>query len=956
MTPDVTESMAARGGFVVNAQPGTIVRARGREWVVQPESDSEWLVLRPLGGTDRETTGLYLPLEGAGVQPATFDLPDPSAVGDHLSGRLLRDAVRLGLRAGAGPFRSLGRVAVEPRPYQLVPLLMALKLDPVRLLIADDVGIGKTVEAGLVARELLDRGEVTRMAVLCPPQLAEQWARELADKFHIEAQLVLPATIGRLERGLGPTQSIFDRYPFLVVSVDFIKSNRYRDEFIRSCPELVIVDEAHTCASGGSSAGPRHLRHALVRALAADAARHLILTTATPHSGDEGAFRTLLALLRPDFADLADDLSGAANESTRRTLAHHFIQRRRRDVRAYLGAETDFPNREEAERTYGLTPAYRDLLTAALTYARERVQDASGTRFQQRVRWWSALALLRSIASSPAAAAATLRSRSNTVEALGEADADALGARAVLDLDEAEGAEFPDAAPGSDETIEEEGGHRARLLHMARQAETLFGADQDAKLGLGIDLIRGLVKDGFHPIVFCRFIPTAEYVADALRSALRGVEVNAVTGQLPPAEREARIAAIAEHPKRVLVATDCLSEGINLQHAFTAVVHYDLSWNPTRHEQREGRVDRYGQAAPAVRAVTLYGKDNQIDGLVLDVLLRKHRAIRSALGVSVPVPASASDVAEALMNGLLLRGAPQTAAQLALFDLGGETYEGLHGRWDQVAEREKRSRTLFAQRTLDVEDVRREWDDARHALGAHEDVERFVTQAIRALGGSVAVAGSAVALTLPTAQAVQDALGNPPGMLRARFEPPVDCGVSLLNRTHPLVEGLAGHVVDLALDPLLDGPARRAGAFRTSAVRSRTTLLVLRLRHHLHTRDGATDLPPLLAEECQVVAFRGAPDTADWLLTEEVEPLLAAEPDANTAPEMATEVVRRVVDGFDALLPALNAIATQRAEALGDAHRRVRSAARWRGARIHVEPHRPVDVLGIYVLLPVVTA
>ena len=151
---------------------GSLVRARGREWAVLPESDEQLVVLRPLGGTEDEVTGIYLPLES--VEPARFALPDPAQVGDHRSCRLLRDAVRLSSRSCAGPFRSLARIAVEPRPYQLVPLLMALKLDPVRLLIADDVGIGKTIEACLIARELLDRGEIERIAVLCSPQLAPQ--------------------------------------------------------------------------------------------------------------------------------------------------------------------------------------------------------------------------------------------------------------------------------------------------------------------------------------------------------------------------------------------------------------------------------------------------------------------------------------------------------------------------------------------------------------------------------------------------------------------------------------------------------------------------------------------------------------------------------------------------------------------------------------------------------------
>src|SRR5262245_28933307 len=186
---------------------GSLVRARGREWVVLPETAGELVIARPLGGADEETAGLYLPL--GSVEPASSALPDPNAAGDHRSCRLLRDALRLGFRSSAGPFRSFARIAVEPRPYQLVPLLLALKLDPVRLLIADDVGIGKTVEAGLIVRELIDRGEVKRFAVLSPPQIAEQWHFELRTKFHLDVELVLPGTITRLEKSCRMGQSVF---------------------------------------------------------------------------------------------------------------------------------------------------------------------------------------------------------------------------------------------------------------------------------------------------------------------------------------------------------------------------------------------------------------------------------------------------------------------------------------------------------------------------------------------------------------------------------------------------------------------------------------------------------------------------------------------------------------------------------------------------------------------------
>ena len=426
---------------------GSLVKARDREWVVLPESEDDLLVLRPLGGTEDEVTGICVALEK--VESAQFDLPSPDKVGDYRSCRLLRDAVRLGFRSSAGPFRSFARIAVEPRPYQLVPLLMALKLDPVRMLIADDVGVGKTIEACLIAKELLDRGEASRLCVLCPPHLAEQWQVELRDKFHIPAELVLASTVTRLERSCSLGRSLFEVYPHVVVSIDFIKSDRRQQEFLRACPELVIVDEAHSCAYGGVGRGGRHQRHQLLTGLSAKTDRHLIMVTATPHSGNEAAFRSLLKFLRPEFSDLPEDLSGRDNEQHRRRLAQYFVQRRRGDIRHYLQADTPFPEREEKETSYKLTPEYKKLFEKVLQYARETVLEPGGKRHHQRVRWWSALALLRSLASSPAAAAATLRTRASVADTETPEDADEMGRRTILDLEEDEGAERLDTAPAA---------------------------------------------------------------------------------------------------------------------------------------------------------------------------------------------------------------------------------------------------------------------------------------------------------------------------------------------------------------------------------------------------------------------------------------------------------------------------------------------------------------------------
>ncbi|NCC05645.1 MAG: ATP-dependent helicase [Proteobacteria bacterium] len=949
----------------MNFAVGSLVHARGREWVVLPQSDPQCLMLRPLGGSEDETVGILPTLEE--IRPATFELPDPTDLGDARTCGLLRDAVRLGFRATSGPFRSFGHIAVEPRPYQLVPLLMAMKQSPVRLLIADDVGIGKTVEAALIARELLDRGEVKRLAVLCPPQLAEQWQGELADKFHIEAELVLPSTVRKLERGLGVGTSLFDVYPHTIVSLDYIKSDRRRAEFLRTCPEMVIVDEAHSCASSSGGRATKQ-RFDLIRELADNPDRNMLFVSATPHSGKDDVFRSLLCFLRPSFANLPDDLSGKENEEHRKALAEHFVQRRRGDIRAYMDTQTPFPERETQEITWKLTPASKSLFERIISLARESIDRSKGkTTFQQRINWWSALALLRSVASSPAAAAATLRIRSTGIDIPDDPDSiDELGRQSVFDLTDIEGMDSLDTVPGADSSeMESDQGEqnrfKERLRRLAKDADELRG-EKDNKLQGMISLAKKLLSEGYAPIVFCRFIPTAEYLADHLRSALKGVEVMAVTGMLPPSEREFRVHELGKHPKRLLVCTDCLSEGINLQERFNAVVHYDLSWNPTRHEQREGRVDRFGQPCPTVRVITYYGLDNQIDGIVLDVLLRKHEAIRKALGVSVPIPEDSSLVMQAILEGLLLRGRDAAPAQQQLILPGFEKFikpeaDRLAQEWDMVAKREeKRSRTLFAQQTIKVDDVARELEAANSAAGDASSVEQFTTEALKILG-----AGHSVKTVFTDRKAHVFSFDGVdqrtrsrldlPAALQAVFALPASEDQTYLARTHPFVEMLATHVMNTALDPLEKSIARRAGAMRTKSVPTRTTLLLCRFRFQLQTQGAGVD-HTCLTEECALLAFTGAPERAQWMENDSALTLLGATPDENINPDQAAGFVAKVSEGADALMPHIRTFMEDRAAVLLDAHRRVRTASKMRGIRYSVQPQGEPDILGIYVYLP----
>ena len=917
--------------------PGSLVSARGREWVVLTGSSAETLRVRPVTGSDADRTLIHLPLEIEPVREARFPLPSVRQLGGQDSALLLRDALLLSLRRGAGPFRSFGQISVEPRAYQLVPLLMALKLDPVRLLIADDVGVGKTIEALLIARELLDRGDIDRTVVLCPPHLVDQWVTELEVRFHIRAAAVTARSARRLERGIPPGVSIFSVHPHTVVSLDYIKTRERRDHFLQACPDFVIVDEAHTCASSGEG---RHQRHKLLQGLAGSTSRHLVLLTATPHSGNDAAFYRLLALLAPEFERLAE-VTGAERERLRERLARHFVQRRRVDITEWHEGGF-FPRRETKELTYKLSGAWDAFFNDVLDYCAEVVETGTGDELRQRLDFWGTLALLRCTGSSPAAAALALRTRAG--EDLGDETREDLLDR-IFDGD-------VDALVADD--IEPPvGGDGPTLARLIGQAARLAGRTGDPKLRAAAKHVAELVDAGFHVVVFCRFIATAHYVARHFRESLTGVAVGAVTGELPPEERAARVARIgaAEGP-RVLVATDCLSEGINLQEYFDAVVHYDLSWNPTRHEQREGRVDRFGQPSPTVRATLLYGVDNPVDGAVLQVILRKAARIREELGVPVPVPDDGHSLTQALLKAVLLRRRGGSGAiegrQLALFE----------SQWEDTKAKAKRSRTVFAQRRIRPDEVLPEWHKSLAAVGGRDDVQRFASRALARLGSGLEPLTRGFKVpTTPLSAEVRERLATEDvaGTVAIDFAYPSAPGCRPVQRSHPLIAVLAETLLARTLavdgDALSNEPSvlGRAGCWICGGVRGRATVALLRLRHQLLSRRRGRETT-LMVEEATAVAWV-APLTTGPITGAEALALLALPPAGDPPRHVREREVTRAL----ALLPDraadLEAFATARASVLLDDHLRVREASRATGSTSVQASPRP-DVIGVYVLLP----
>jgi superfamily II DNA or RNA helicase len=935
--------------------PGSLVRARGREWIVLSGSDAEMLRVRPVTGSEEDQTYIHLALEATPVADASFPKPDPSQKAGHDAALLLRDALVLSLRRGAGPFRSFGQIAIEPRAYQLVPLLMALKLDTVRLLIADDVGVGKTIEAALIARELLDRGDIERFTVLCPPHLVDQWVTELEGRFHLRPVAVTAASAVRLERNLPPSESIFTTHAHTVVSLDYIKSERRRAEFLRACPELVIVDEAHTCASTGQG---RHQRYELLKSLVGDSAhaahgdpraraRHLVMLTATPHSGDDEAYFRLLGLLHPDFVALAN-ATGDEHKGLRERLASHFVQRRRPDIAEWKEGSL-FPRREIKELTYKLTGDWERFFGAVLDYCASVVARAGEDVKKQRLNFWGTLALMRCVASSPSAAVQALRTRAGLEHEVAEDDVEARvfdGAADALHDDDVE----PPA--GSEDEA---------LTALITQAGELAGQAGDPKLKVLTDHVAELVKEGFNPVIFCRYIATAHYLGQHLATKIKGVTVGVVTGELTSDERKEKVEILGDTERRILVATDCLSEGVNLQDQFDAVVHYDLSWNPTRHEQREGRVDRFGQKSDVVRATLLYGANNPVDGAVLEVIIRKADKIREELGVAVPLPDDGHTLSQALMKAVLLRNHNREGKRQLTFAFAEmEEAKAIETRWLDAAEKAKKNRTVFAQRRLKPEDVLPEWKKSLAALGGKEDVQRFTERALARLGGALEPIGNSGrrGFKVPLDALPEDVrerldVEGLAGSILIDFEYPPALRCRPVQRSHPLVSVLAETMLERTLGNIASadvndpGVLGRVGCWVADGITSRTLVALVRLRHQLTSQRGH-QATTLLVEEATAIAWTGGPaplEGPDALAL--LSPLPVADPPAHVRERAVTQALGQL----ETRMPDLDAFGERRAQALLADHRRVREAADALG-RYSVKALLPADVVGFFVLLP----
>ncbi|HBN7625084.1 TPA: helicase-related protein [Pseudomonas aeruginosa] len=533
---------------------------------------------------------------------------------------------------------------VIPLPHQIHALSRAISGDRVRYLLADEVGLGKTIEAGLVMRELKLRGLVRRILVVSPKGIATQWVAEMQTHFNEQFQLVLGDDIGTLQRlapGADHRSSAWSMFDQVIVSLDSVKPmdkrrgwtaervaeyNRSRfEDLITAGWDLVVVDEAHRL--GGST--DQVARYKLGKGLA-EAAPYVLLLSATPHQGKTDAFHRLMNLLDDDAFPDMDSVS-------RERVAPYVIRTEKRKAIDADGKPLFKPRRTQmAPVAWESRHHLQQLLYEAVTdYVREGYNQA--LREKKRHIGFLMILMQRLVVSSTRAIRTTLERRLAALKEgeqqaslrLAELENGADGSENFDELYDMDGQELLDELLKSHvSALQSEGSHVETLLDAAVRCEQ---AGPDAKAEALIEWVYELQAEENEPdlkvLIFTEFVPTQQMLKEFLEA--RGISVVTLNGSMDMEERkQAQDAFRKSH--RVLVSTDAGGEGLNLQFAHV-IINYDIPWNPMRLEQRIGRVDRIGQPKK-VRAINFVFEDS-VEFRVREVLEQKLSVIFDEFGI-----------------------------------------------------------------------------------------------------------------------------------------------------------------------------------------------------------------------------------------------------------------------------------------------------------------------------------
>ncbi len=557
---------------------------------------------------------------------------------------------------GGRPLQAAFRGAIELEEYQLVPVARALPMSRVNLLLADDVGLGKTIEAALVTQELISRQRVRRVLIVCPASLQRQWQDEMKDKFHLPFRIINADQIQTLRREYGVHVNPWNSYPRLITSMDFLKQDNRLQTFRAALEreragsvlrdwDLLIVDEVHNCSPSGRKIYVQDSDRTRMLREITPHFEHKLFLTATPHNGYTESFTSLLEMLDPLRFNRGPEIH-------REALDLIMIRRLKDEITDSLGRRK-FAERHVEPIPVTLGDRETQVCADLDSYCESRM--ARATREDRFAIQFALTMLKKRFLSSPHAFWRSLQTHTKTTEA-DERSPDAaltqrLAERVQEDWDDDdEKARFEDAAlqEASQFFVSLTREERSWLRRLADTAQDL--ADKpDSKAR---ELI-AWIEENLRPsgewnserlIVFTEYRDTLDYLHELLIERGWDDQVIILAGGMRESERERVKAAFqsppsSENPVRILLGTDAASEGLNLQNHCRHVIHCEIPWNPNRMAQRNGRVDRHGQKAKDVYCWHFHYTNNA-DQRFLEVVVDKVRTQRADLGAVGDVIAS----------------------------------------------------------------------------------------------------------------------------------------------------------------------------------------------------------------------------------------------------------------------------------------------------------------------------
>ena len=543
-------------------------------------------------------------------------------------------------------FSSPFHAAITIEDYQLEPLYRTLEMPRVNLLLADDVGLGKTIEAGLVLQELLATKRIQRILVLCPASLQIKWKEEMESKFQLPFVIINRTEIQKLRKEYGINVNPWNTFPRLITSFDFLKREQPLSLFRQSLQkrdlfnpnkdwDLLIVDEAHNIAPSGIKNYVQDSDRTKLLMAIIDNFENRLFLTATPHNGYTESFTALLELLDPLRFSRGPILD-------KKQLQTVMVRRLKEEIEDALGRKK-FATRKVKSFAVELNEEESKLYELLNKYTESRIFRTSTSKLLP-VRF-TLMLLKKRLLSSPLSFYKSLKTHYETIRSIHETGDQFLlmkfQARTIEDW------ENDDEKTQYENTTIQEGSkffkiNEQELIWLKEMIKISNDLKEkiDVKANTILEWISQNMKDGKkwnneRLVIFTEYKDTIEYLRQIFEKKDFSKHISILTGGMLERDREGIKHAFQSHPDinpvRILLATDAISEGIDLQNYCKNLIHWEIPWNPNRMEQRNGRIDRHGQKSSEVYVWHFIFNNNE-DSKFLQTVVNKVETMRQDLG------------------------------------------------------------------------------------------------------------------------------------------------------------------------------------------------------------------------------------------------------------------------------------------------------------------------------------